>query len=299
MDKKAKILVSLFFTMMILGMSSNPVYLTKSDDYHIVKKNEVISNISQKYSLSIEKIKLFNNLKSDKIYVGQKIYLYPQKPSKNRFVTMRKIPQSGIHIVKPKETVHHIAKMYNLSILEILDYNELVDYQLKSGMRIKLSAAIQNEKKNIFQKEKQEPQKTEKKAIRVIKEVKQTSKNELFLPLRGTVTSEFGLRNGLPHKGIDIAAPIGDPIYACLAGQVVYVGKQRGYGNVVILKHENYAMSVYAHNDANFVRLGENVKRGQPIASVGETGVATGSHLHFEYRENGTAINPRKVLPKF
>ncbi len=296
MDKKAKIIVGLFFTMMILGMSSNPVYLTKSDDYHIVEKNDTILSISQKYSLSIEKIKLFNNLKSDKIYVGQKIYLYPQKPSKNRFVTVCKIPQSGIHIVKPKETVHHIAKMYNLSILEILDYNELVDYQLKIGMRIKLNATTQNEKNNIFKKEKREPQKIEKKET---KEAKQTSKSELFLPLRGTVTSEFGLRNGLPHKGIDIAAPIGEPIYACLAGQVVYAGKQRGYGNVVILKHVNYAMSVYAHNDANFVRLGENVKRGQPIASVGETGVATGSHLHFEYRENGTAINPRKVLPKF
>ena len=124
------------------------------------------------------------------------------------------------------------------------------------------------------------------------------TKQKIFVPVKGEVTSEFGMRNGRPHRGIDIAASKGAPIHACLPGKIVFVGTQRGYGNVIIIEHENFIMSVYAHNETNFVRLGETVKKGQPIATVGETGIATGAHLHFEYRVKGKAINPREVLPK-
>ena len=67
----------------------------------------------------------------------------------------------------------------------------------------------------------------------------------------------------------------------------------------VILEHDNLTMTVYAHNESNLVRLGEKVKKGQPIATVGQTGNATAPHLHFEYRVEGKAINPREVLPQF
>ena len=68
-------------------------------------------------------------------------------------------------------------------------------------------------------------------------------------------------------------------------------------GNVIILEHKDHTMTVYAHNEANLVRLEEKVDKGQPIATVGQTGTASGPHLHFEYRINGKAINPREVLP--
>ena len=122
-------------------------------------------------------------------------------------------------------------------------------------------------------------------------------KSKLAIPLIGTVTSEFGLRDGRPHKGIDIASDKGDPIHAALKGKVVYSGTQRGYGNVIILEHDDNTMTVYAHNEANLVRLDEIVNKGQPIATVGQTGTASGPHLHFEYRIKGKAINPREVLP--
>ena len=99
------------------------------------------------------------------------------------------------------------------------------------------------------------------------------------------------------HKGIDIAASIGEPVYAVLNGTVAFAGTQRGYGNVIILEHKGYVMTIYAHNETNLVRLGEKVKQGQPIATIGETGTTSGPHLHFEYRVKGKAINPRDVLP--
>lgn len=122
-------------------------------------------------------------------------------------------------------------------------------------------------------------------------------RTDLVMPVEGNVTSEFGIRNGRPHKGIDIGAKVGTPIYAVLDGVVVFSGLQSGYGNVVVLEHPDFVMTVYAHNDKNFVQVNDVVKKGQMIAHLGNTGNSSGPHLHFEYRIKGTAINPRKVLP--
>ncbi len=117
------------------------------------------------------------------------------------------------------------------------------------------------------------------------------------MPVEGKILSEYGLRNGRPHKGIDLGAKSGTPIFAVLDGTVVYSGVQGAYGNVVVLEHPDFVMTVYAHNEKNLVAVGDTVQKGQQIAMVGSTGNATGSHLHFEYRIKGKAINPRKVLP--
>jgi murein DD-endopeptidase MepM/ murein hydrolase activator NlpD len=285
------ILISCSFT-----FKSHPIYQTPSSDYHIVKEGETIYMISQKYSLPVEKLMLFNNMKQERVFVGQKIYLYPREKKKSDFVTTRSIPKAGFHIVKAKETIYRISKMYDVDILDLMDYNHLQDFELKKGMKLWLiptEKSKQTEQEIIETAEMlktQESQKEEKKKIK-------SSKDDLFLPVKGIVTSEFGKRDGRPHKGIDIAADNGDPIYAVLDGKVVYAGTQRGYGNVVIIEHDDLIMTVYAHNESNLVRLGEKVKKGQPIATVGSTGNSTAPHLHFEYRVKGKAINPREVLP--
>jgi len=238
-------------------------------------------------------------MKSNRIFVGQKIFLYPHPPKKQEFVTQRKIPKKGYHLVKPKESIHRIAKMYGISVFDILDYNDLNTYKLEPGLKIKLVAG----KYEPAVVSKQPTKTTKPKTTKTGKPIPShpvitRPKTKLALPLSGEVTSEFGLRNGRPHKGIDISSDKGNPIYAALAGKVVYSGSQRGYGNVIILEHDNSVMTVYAHNEANLVRLGESISKGQPIATVGQTGTASGPHLHFEYRVKGKAINPREVLPK-
>jgi murein DD-endopeptidase MepM/ murein hydrolase activator NlpD len=273
----------------IYSLSSNPLYVTPSEEYHIVKRGETLSSISDKYIISKDKLKLFNNLTSDRIFIGQKIYLTPKPNRKSEFVTVRSIPKRGYHLVKQKESLHRIAKMYDIGILNLLDYNSMNSYDLKPGMKIWLIAG-KTEVTSI-----QKP--IEEKVPEADYQMSVQKKIDLFLPVKGIVTSEFGIRNGRPHKGIDIAASVGEPIYAALDGKVAYVGTQRGYGNVIILEHDNYVMTVYAHNESNLVRLGETVKKGQPIGTLGKTGSTTGPHLHFEYRVKGKAINPRTVLP--
>lgn len=115
----------------------------------------------------------------------------------------------------------------------------------------------------------------------------------------GIVSSEFGPRWGKNHKGMDLAAKRGVPVYAMAAGKVLYAGDRlRGYGNVVILRHDEKTTSLYAHNDAIKVKEFSQVKRGQVIALLGSTGRSTGPHVHFEIRGSKGAVNPRKILPK-
>ncbi len=107
------------------------------------------------------------------------------------------------------------------------------------------------------------------------------------------------MRLGRPHKGIDIAAPIGTPIYAVEKGAVIFSGRQQGYGNVIMIQHDEETITVYAHNEVNLAREGDSVKQGQPIAKVGNTGRSSGAHLHFEIRLKTKAQNPRHFLPDF
>lgn len=113
----------------------------------------------------------------------------------------------------------------------------------------------------------------------------------------GTLSSPFGMRHGVMHEGVDIAAPAGTPVHAAGSGSVIYSGRLRGYGNVVILRHSGGYVTVYGHNERNLVREGASVARGQEIAELGATGRATGPNLHFEVRYNNQAQNPLAYLP--
>jgi murein DD-endopeptidase MepM/ murein hydrolase activator NlpD len=113
------------------------------------------------------------------------------------------------------------------------------------------------------------------------------------------VSSEFGDRWGKVHKGMDMAADVGEPVYAIADGEVIYAGDGlRGYGNVVILRHDRKTSSLYAHNSELKVKQGDHVTQGTLIALLGSTGHSTGPHVHFEIRDGDTAVNPRTVLPK-
>lgn len=129
-----------------------------------------------------------------------------------------------------------------------------------------------------------------------------TLSQNMFLPLKGSITSPFGLRNhpisGEPrfHAGIDIAAATGTPIYSAFDGKVIYSGYDQWNGNYLKIEHENNIMTVYCHCKALVVKKGDIVKAGQKIATVGSTGSSTGPHLHFELRINNKSYNPQIAL---
>lgn len=119
----------------------------------------------------------------------------------------------------------------------------------------------------------------------------------LAWPLKGVLYGRYGVRAGQRHDGIDIAAPEGAPVGAAADGVVIFAGDQAGYGALVILKHANDLVTLYAHNSRVLVKDGQRVSRGDPIARVGQTGRTTGPHLHFEVRQGTRPRNPLLFLP--
>jgi lipoprotein NlpD len=114
----------------------------------------------------------------------------------------------------------------------------------------------------------------------------------LSWPAKGKVIAEFSETN----KGIDIAGKVGEPVLAASDGKVVYAGNSlRGYGNLVIVKHDNTYLTAYAHNSKLLVKEGDSVRKGQRIAEMGDTD-ANAIKLHFELRVNGKPVNPTPYL---
>ncbi len=126
-----------------------------------------------------------------------------------------------------------------------------------------------------------------------------------IMPTQGWLTSAFSsmrehpiLHYARPHEGIDVTAPMGSPIEAPAAGIVLDAGWETGYGNTIVIDHGYGISTKFAHASKLLVKKGQHVARGQRIALVGNTGLATGPHLHYEVHVNGRPVDPLKyVLP--
>lgn len=117
----------------------------------------------------------------------------------------------------------------------------------------------------------------------------------------GVLSSLFGERRGASyHKGIDIAKNVGEEVNAAFDGEVVFAGyNYGGYGNLVIIKHDNNLQTYYAHLDKIFVSEGDNIEKDKILGTIGNTGLSTGPHLHFELRVNDTPVNPIEYIKSF
>ena len=117
-------------------------------------------------------------------------------------------------------------------------------------------------------------------------------------PVQGPVLSDFGADlSGGRNVGVNIGAALGTPIHAAAAGQISYAGNElRGYGNLVLIKHEDGYVTAYAHADRIVVNRGDYVAKGQIIGYVGQTGDVTSPQLHFEIRRGVTPVNPHSLL---
>lgn len=125
---------------------------------------------------------------------------------------------------------------------------------------------------------------------------------QMIYPISARMTSGFGTRVHPVlgyrrfHAGIDFGAPTGAAIRAADSGRVIFAGWYGGYGRAVIIDHGSGITTLYAHSSQLYVREGQAVQQGQPIAAVGSTGLSTGPHLHFEVRRNGSPVNPLSFL---
>ena len=127
----------------------------------------------------------------------------------------------------------------------------------------------------------------------------QPPSGQFLWPLVGPIVSGYGpTEDGLTNEGVNISADRGATIRAAQAGTVAYAGNElRGYGNLVLIRHEGGWVTAYAHADTIMVQRGQEVQAGQPIATVGDTGSVTTPQLHFEIRQGSDAIDPMTRLP--
>ena len=191
------------------------------------------------------------------------------------------------HILRPGENLYRLSRFYGVSIDAILRANDIGDVtRLKVGQRVWIPGA------------KRGPAQESLAGAGSDSGGRRAGGPELIWPVRGKLSSRFGWRNGRGHDGIDIPAKTGTPIVAAAAGRVIHSGRGLGdYGRVIILKHEGYYSTVYAHNRRNRVEKGDFVEKGEVIGEVGLSGNASGPHVHFEVRRNRKPVNPLLFLP--
>ena len=200
------------------------------------------------------------------------------------------------HTVGQGETLWRIAKTYGVELQEVAELNNIQNSrQIRDGQRIFIPGVARARKVEPYFLPKGKGSSTQRRAregkIRVEKGI-------FSWPLKGKILSPFGVRNGRRHNGIDIKARKGVKIRASADSETVYSGnKISEYGNMVILKHSDNFFTIYAHNSRNLARVSENVKSGDVIALVGNTGNASGYHLHFEIRSGKKRRNPLFFLP--
>ncbi len=121
-------------------------------------------------------------------------------------------------------------------------------------------------------------------------------------PVRGWFTSRFGYRNSpytgraMMHQGLDIAASPGTPVYAPADGVISFAGYDSGYGKLVSIDHGYGVITRYGHNSKIFVKVGQQIKRGDLLTAVGNTGQSTGPHLHYEVRINNVPVDPSNYI---
>jgi murein DD-endopeptidase MepM/ murein hydrolase activator NlpD len=193
-------------------------------------------------------------------------------------------------VAERHQTLYRICKTYGVDIKEVASVNGITDQsKIQTGQRIFILGAKKVLKVEIIIDDVvAEPDERARIAH---------TKLDFVWAVEGKIVDSFQESEDRRHQGIDIASPLGTPIKASYAGRVVYSNNTiKGYGNLIILRHSEEFVTVYAHNQTNLVEEGAWVEKGQIIGKVGQTGRATGPHLHFEIRKNNKAVDPLPYL---
>lgn len=293
--------------------------------YHRMAKGENLWAVARRYGVTVDEIVRANSLSDpEHLPAGTRIFipgevavkpapvddagremLEPERPDPAPLVTETSSPAPGqgvYHVIKDGDTVGSLAKFYGVKSRVIREWNEKEIAQgLPAGRTLFIPGAKAGGKAG------------GKRVIPLDAKTGTPEKVASFRPkpepvgfqwpLQGPVLSKFGMRNGRPHTGLDIAADEGVPVHAAMAGKVIFSGQMNGYGNVVILDHQNGYFSVYGHNQRNLVKVDRNgaprmIRAGETIALCGQTGNASRPHVHFEIRRSNDALDPLTLLQR-
>ena len=218
-----------------------------------------------------------------------------------------RIPDSGYHTVSKGDTLYAIAFRYGLDFRQLASANSIYSpYTIYPGQKIDVrkGAASGTSRTPTTVKKSSEPTITTAKPPQVTSPgtdkpsemAGDANVSSWLWPANGKIVGRFSTSNPV-NKGIDIATSLGEPVLAAAAGTVVYAGTGlRGYGNLIIVRHNDRYLSAYAHASRILVRENQTIKAGEKIAETGSTGTDE-VKLHFEIRENGKPVDPLKFLP--
>ena len=208
-------------------------------------------------------------------------------------------PNATTHTVVYGDTVYNLSKRYNINADELRSLNNIVDNNITIGQVLRLpnrgavSTPAPVTPTPVAMPGTPAPNATPTAAPVVSGATRQVAGITWARPTNGQIFSNFGGTN----KGVKYSGTAGQPIYAAADGEVKYSGSGlRGYGNLLIIQHNSKYLTAYGNNATILVKEGQKVKRGQQIATMGNTD-ATQTQLHFEVRENGNALDPTKFVP--
>lgn len=244
---------------------------------YTVGRGDTVSSIAQKFGISEDTIRWENNLTDDNLTVGDSLKI---------------LPVSGVAVkVQSGDTVYSIAKKYATNPQKIVDFpfNDFANpetFTLVSGQILIVPDGVQPSAQSTY---------TAPVYVQVPAYSGQTSGGWLW-PIQGIITQYFTLY----HTGLDIAGPVGTPIYSAKAGVIMEAscGWNYGYGCHVLMDNGDGYSTMYAHMVTQpAVSVGQEVSQGQLIGYRGSTGNSTGPHTHFEIRLGGHVVNPLPYLP--
>jgi lipoprotein NlpD len=239
---------------------------------------------------------------------------FPLAPISEQSTTLRH-PEAGYREVRAGDTLYSIAWESGRDYRDLARWNRIAPpYVIKPGQKLRLFPPAGADQANRPELKPLPPtlnqrataEKAPEKKIAAVEKPLTPAKQQVpagaakqldwIWPAEGTLLERYSA-NG-PNKGIDIAGRKGQPILAAAAGQVVYQGGGlRGYGQLIIVKHNADFLSAYAHCDRIYVKEGNVIKRGQKIADMGSSGTDR-AKLHFEVRYRGAPVDPQDYLPR-
>ncbi len=251
--------------------------------YYTVQKGDTISTIARNFDITINTILWSNNLTAFSLI----------RPGDSLTI----LPYSGVmHTVKSGDTISRIASLYGVEDAKILSSNK-IGATLKIGDKLiipggrKITTVVATTKKT----------NTSNTGLSIISSLVKSADSsdapaagaKMAWPTVGhRITQYYSWR----HTGLDIANKVGTPLYAAEAGTVEFSGWSNGYGYNVVVNHGGGKKTRYAHASKLFVKVGDEVARGENIAAMGSTGNSTGPHIHFEVIINGTKYNPLNYI---
>lgn len=293
---------------MILCLSACGTWWGTPDEI-VVERGDTLYSLSKRYDIQLRDLIDANNLRP---------------PYTLRIGQVLKVPVSNYHVVKKGDTLYSLSRQYGVDVKTLAANNDIeAPYTLIIGQRLSIngrkngySAPATNSIKSnntapatyrpVVTASSAVPTATSAKANTAKAPTKTSSsttvskyrKTKFAWPVRGSICSRYGtIGKGRANDGINIKAPLGTAVKAADKGTVAYAGNElKGFGNLILVRHDDGWITAYAHNEKLLVKKGQTVARGEKIATVGTTGGVNTPQLHFEVRAGKNPVNPTLYL---